>query len=164
MYQPYPGTSQLPETIRPPMPAAVRNAIKLMYLGVAASLAGIVVDLLTLNTTKHDLLAHSHTMTAGQAETTAHTLAIASVAGGVIAAALWIVIARACGKGRNWARITGTVFFGIATLDLFGSSAAPVAAAARIFPVVIWLIGLCAVVLLWRRAASAFFSPAQRDG
>jgi hypothetical protein len=164
VYQPYPGTSQLPETTRPAMPAAVRNAVKLMYLGAAASLAAIVIDLMTLNASKHGLLAHSASMTVRQADTLGRTLAIAWVAGGMITAALWIVIARACGKGRNWARITGTVFFGIATLDLFGSIAAPLAVAARIVPVVIWLIGLGAVVLLWRRATSAFFSPSQRDG
>ena len=26
MYEPYPGSTQLPETPRPPMPASVRNA------------------------------------------------------------------------------------------------------------------------------------------
>ena len=33
----------------------------------------------------------------------------------------------------------------------------PEAAAARIFAGIIWLIGLAAVVLLWRRDSSAFF-------
>jgi hypothetical protein len=44
---------------------------------------------------------------------------------------LWIFIARACGRGRNWARITGTVLFGLATVDgALGNAATPEAAVA----------------------------------
>ena len=36
---------------------------------------------------------------------------------GLVAAALWLWMARANGHGRNWARILSTVLFGLATLE-----------------------------------------------
>jgi hypothetical protein len=38
MCQPYPGGARMPEAQRPPVPASVRNAVKVMYAGVVASL------------------------------------------------------------------------------------------------------------------------------
>ena len=36
---------------------------------------------------------------------------------GLVAAALWLWMARANGHGRSWARILATVLFGLATLE-----------------------------------------------
>jgi hypothetical protein len=67
MYQPYPGSeTQLPKTQGVPAPAAVRNAVKAMYAGAAASLLGIVVDVLTVNATKTAIEKRSPAMTASQ--------------------------------------------------------------------------------------------------
>jgi hypothetical protein len=71
---------------------------------------------------------------------------------------MWM--ARANKAGKNWARITGTVFFGIDTLDLLGLFAQRPAALSVVFALVIWLIGLGTVIMLWRRESTAFFKPA----
>jgi hypothetical protein len=160
MYQPYPGSeTQLPETQRPPAPASVLVAVKAMYAGAAASLAGIVVDLLTLNATKTAIARHSSGMTPSQVASTQHVLTAGFIAGGVIAAVVWIVLARSCQRGRGWARITGTVLFGLATVDTLVGLTTPVALAVRLWTLVVWLVGLAAVVFLWRRGSSAFFRP-----
>ena len=52
MYQPYPSGTQLPEVQRPPIPSQVANAVKVMYIGAAASILGIVIDILTVSATK----------------------------------------------------------------------------------------------------------------
>lgn len=158
MYQPYPGgETQLPPTQRPPAPASVLTAVKAMYAGAAASLLGIVVDLLTVGTTKTEIARHSPSMTAGQVASTQHALIAGFIAGGVIAAAVWIVLARLCQRGRGWARITGTVLFGLATVDTLVGLTTPLALAARLWALVVWLAGLVAVVFLWRRASSDYF-------
>jgi hypothetical protein len=162
MYQPYPGgETQLPATQPPPAPASVRTAVKAMYAGAAASLAGIVVDLLTLTATKTAIEKHSPSMTASQVASTQHALIAGFAAGGVIAAVVWVVLARCCRLGRGWARITGTVLFGLATVDTLVGLTTPVALAARLWALVVWLAGLAAVVFLWRRASSAYFRPRQ---
>lgn len=61
--------------------------------------------------------------------------------------------------GRNWAVITGTVFFVIDTLVMANGFARPVGTGSRVLVIVIWLIALTAIVLLWLRASSKFFKP-----
>ena len=68
----------------------------------------------------------------------------------MISIAAWILIARACQAGKNWARITGTVLSGLATLDGPGGLINPVAVPVTILAFVIWLFGLIAVVRLWQ--------------
>ena len=65
--------------------------------------------------------------------------------------------AQSCKNGKNWARITGTVLFVIATVDTFVGLSSPIAATARIWGIVVWLVGLTVIVFLWQRASTAFF-------
>ena len=161
MYQPYPGSdTKLPETQRVPAPASVRNAVTTMYAGAAASLLGIVVEVLTVNATKTAIVKHSPAMTASQLNSAQHALIAGFVAGGVIAAVVWIVLAAACRGGHGRARITGTVLFGIVTIDTAVGLAAPLAVPVKIWGVLVWLAGLAAVVLLWRRESGAYFRQA----
>jgi hypothetical protein len=158
MYQPYPSGTQLPEVQRPPIPSQVANAVKVMYIGAAVSVLGIVIDILTVSATKTAIEKHSHHLTASQVNSAQHVLVIAFIAGGIIAAAVWIVLARACQNGHSWARTTGTVLFALATVDtLVGGAAAPIAGAVRLWGLITWLAGLTAVILLWQRPSTAYF-------
>jgi hypothetical protein len=155
MYPSYPGNAQLPQTQQPP--PVVRTAIRVMYAGATASLLAIVVDLATLNATKDALASRHPDLTTSQVAAQQAPLMVGWIVGGLAAVALWIVIARACADGKGWARPTGTVLLVVATADAFANLALPEAAAVKIFWWVIWLIGLVAVLLLWRRDSSAFF-------
>jgi hypothetical protein len=156
--QPYPSReTELPETQRLPAPASVLTAVKAMYAGAATSLLGIIIDIVTVGATKTAIAKHSRNMTASQLNSTQHVLIIGFVAGGVIAAVVWIVLARACQRGRGWARITGTVLFALATVDTLVGLGTPIAIAVRLWAVLVWLAGLTAVVFLWRRDSSAYF-------
>jgi hypothetical protein len=159
MYQPYPGSTQMPEASRPSAPKSVLNAVKFMYAGAASSLIGIVIDLATLNGTKRAIEKKNPALTVSQVNSREHVLLIGFIVAGLIGVALWLWLARSCLGGKNWARITGTVLFAISTLDLlvgFGLSAAGVV---HIYGLLVWLIGLGAVIFLWRRDSSAYFKP-----
>jgi hypothetical protein len=157
MFQPYPGGAELPEPQRLPAPSSVQNAVKVMYAGAAVSLLGIIIDILTVNATKTAIEKRSPNLTASQINSTQHVLIAAFIAGGVIAAVVWIVLARASQGGHNWARITGTVLFAQSTVDTNGGLTAPIAGPVKIWAVLVWLVALAAIVLLWRRDSSAFF-------
>jgi sulfite exporter TauE/SafE len=157
MYPTYPSGTQIPEVQRPPVPPQVSNAIKAMYVGAVASVLGIVVDILTVNATKSAIEKRSHHLTASQVNSTQHVLVIGFIVGGVIAAAVWIFLAKACQRGNSWARTTGTVLFGLATVDTIVGVSAPVAGPVKIWGLVTWLIGLTTVIFLWQRASIAFF-------
>ena len=162
MYKPYPSTGRPVEPERPPAPAPVLNAVKLMYAGAAVSTVSLIVSLVDISGTKSAIKKARPSLTAtqiNQLNTFIITLAIVS---GVIGIALWLWMARANSQGRNWARILSTVLFCLATLDLVGVFSEPKTAIGLVFPVLTWFIGLGAVFLLWRSESTEFFKPQGR--
>jgi hypothetical protein len=159
MYQPYPSGGKPVQPERPPAPAPVQNAVKLMYAGAALSTVSLVISLANIGGTKAAIKRARPSLTAtqvNQLNTFIITLAIIS---GVLGVALWLWMAKANGQGKNWARILSTVLFGVATLDLVGVFREPTTLVGLVFPVLTWLIGLGVVILLWRKESTAFFKP-----
>ena len=165
MYQPYPPSGQPAGPLRPPAPAPVLTAVKLMYAGAALSAVSLIISIISLADSIGHIKGAAHVQLMGHNVTAAHfrhllpliiTLGIVSGLVFVIAPRLWMAWAN--GRGRNWARILSTVLFGLATLNLttvfrtpgirlgFGVTA-PVPIA-----VLTWLVGLAVVWLLWRPA------------
>jgi hypothetical protein len=158
-YQPYPSTGAPVEPDRGPAPQSVLNAVKLMYVGAAVSTVSLVISLASIGGTKDAIRKAKPSLTAtqvNQLNTFIITLAIVS---GLVGIGLWLWMARASGRGRNWARIVSTVLFGLATLDLIGVFSEPKTALSLIFPVLTWVVGLGAIWLLWRPESTAFFKP-----
>jgi hypothetical protein len=85
--------------------------------------------------------------------------------GSFIAVGLWIWMSTAIGGGAHWARVTGTVLFGVASLGLLVDllilvdSSEAVAAAAIGFDFIDWCVGLCVVIIIWQKRNAAFFRP-----
>jgi hypothetical protein len=157
MYPRYPTDSPLPEATRPTPPPTARAAVAVMYAGAVASLTAMAVDLATVGATKAALAKHFPNLTSQQLNAQQVPLVVSWIAGGVVGAILWILVAHNTRAGRNWARITGTVLFAVATIDAFGTLLAPEAVVVRVFFLLVWLIGLTAVVLLWQRGSRAYF-------
>ena len=169
MYQPYPSTGQPAGPPRPPAPAPVRTAVKLMHAGAAVSAAGLITGLALIIA---DINAAArgqffgHSLTAPQMRPLIITVWIVFGLAGV---SLWLWMARSNGQGRNWARILSTVLLGLATLQLRGAFTQPLSHAgsgatvlyygATALFVAAWLVGAAAAWLLWRPASSAFFTP-----
>jgi hypothetical protein len=158
MYQQFPGGVQAPESAPTNAPQSVLRAVRVMYVGLAASLLGIVIDMTTLSSTRSEILKRNPTFTTAQVNTAEHLEIGIFIAGGLIGAALWLWMAQKCRAGKGWARVVSTVFFGIETLSLLVSTAAVQGGAlTRIYGIVVWVIGLTAVILLWRRSSSDYF-------
>jgi hypothetical protein len=157
MYQPYPGATQMPDTPPRTVPPSVHQAVKAMYGGAAASLIYLIASIVTVGSTRTAIEKRFPDLTASQVTTEQHVLLIAAIAGGVISIAAWILIARACQAGKNWARITGTVLFGLGTLDALGGLINPESVPVKILAFVIWAFGLIAVIRLWQAASTAYF-------
>ncbi|HEX4655957.1 MAG TPA: hypothetical protein VH307_01110 [Streptosporangiaceae bacterium] len=157
MYQPYPSSGQAPAP-EPPVPSSVQTAVRLMYVGAGLSFIELLVGLATISSVKSAIIKAYPRYTASQV----HSLEVASIAigvlVGVIAIGLWLWMARACAAGRNYARITGTVLFGLNSLFLLLSLARPHASLGLVFNVLVWLAGLGAVIMLWRGESAPWFS------
>jgi hypothetical protein len=180
MSQPYPSSRQQAAPLQPPAPVPVLTAVKLMYAGAAVSAATLIIALALIPAIKAELRKAHPSLTVAQVGDVNTLIALAVVCG-LAVIALWLWMARANGRGRNWARILCTVLLGLATLELirvrpqpgnylahfvigghvysvihsvFGATVLGV-----IVPVLLWLTGLAAVWLLWRPASGAFFKP-----
>jgi hypothetical protein len=106
------------------------------------------------------------------------------VASSLIGIALWFLVGGFCLRGQNWARVTGTVAFGFNCLGTillvvllaeaisvvnqangdtggvfsgFASISSGILYLLLTVVIVLWLIGLSATVLLWRKESSAYF-------
>jgi uncharacterized membrane protein len=83
----------------------------------------------------------------------------------VVEIGLWLGLAWACRTGKNWGRVTGTVLFALNTLLLVvplvtraGSGLFAHAIVGTLLTVAVWLAGLGAVIMLWQRDSSTYFS------
>ena len=157
--------------LRPGVPQSartVRAAVRLMYAGAALPTAYLIIVLAYLGV--HGMQAvrwpHRASLTAAQVSEHKAVIIMVVTVTPLIMTALWLWMARANGRGRNWARILSTVLFGLTTLNLtsvFGPPGFRIGVggpgASGIFSVLMWLVGLAALWLLWRPASSAYFRP-----
>jgi hypothetical protein len=158
MYQSYPSSGQTPEPQRSPTPNSVQTAVRLMYAGAGLSFIELVVSMATVGSLRHNILTRYPHYTSSQVHTAEVVAVVSVVLEAVVAIGLWLWMARANAAGRNYARITGTVFFALNTFVLVLSLARPQASAGLVFYVLVWLAGLGAVIMLWRRESAPYFS------
>jgi hypothetical protein len=172
MYQPYPDDVQPGSQFghsATPIPPSVARAVQVMYVGAVASLIGISIDLATAGSLRARLVTinkNGAKLTPTQVTDTEHLAIGALIVTGLIGAALWYWMAQNNRAGKSWARIVATVLFGIDTIgviaDIDGTSALAGTVATRIFGIVVWLVGLAAIILLWQRTSSDYFHGAPR--
>jgi hypothetical protein len=177
----YPGMPQYPGGVglppKPPAPETVRRAFFCMIAGAALSVIGVVVALTQLNAIRSVFETSLPNDDITMINSLVTATIVASVVIALIEVGLWLWIAFASKAGKNYARITGTVFFGVnAASTLFGTIgyiatshngsvnstfASSDTVLGQIANWLTFLAGLAAVVLLWRKDAGPFFKPPQ---
>jgi tRNA A-37 threonylcarbamoyl transferase component Bud32 len=156
--QPAPGWSMPP---RPRIPGSVLTAVRLMYAGAAVSLVNVVVSLAAINQIKTAFEAQ-HPLADNAAQGVAALAAAAVIISGVVAIGVWLTLASASRRGRSWPRTAGTILFALDTLFLLGTLGRAGIPATKTFGVLTWLIGLIAVICLWRRESGDYFDAWRR--
>ena len=160
---PYPAPYPVSRAPLAPLPDSLRTAVTFMYAGAAYTLiyaVGVVIVAAGI-IKKNPALA----VTAGSRHgTTLGGVVALTVVLSLIEIALWLGIAQACRRGQSWARVTGTVLFGLHTLGFLGVLANHHSGIGltKVLTTVSWLIACGAVVFLWKRPSSAFFRTALR--
>jgi hypothetical protein len=156
-HQPHQPSSHPAGPLRPPAPAPVLTAVKLMYAGAAISTVTLIVSLAVAITdvtaaARGRWLGHSLTPALlSQLKPFIITLVVVS---GLAVIALWLWMAWANGQGKNWARMLSTMLIVPAALELTMNHGA-----SQAFWALTCLTGLATVWLLWRPASSEFFTP-----
>jgi hypothetical protein len=142
-------------------PRAVRGAIRLMCVGAATSVALLITLVMTTGNVKSAILAQNPTFTAAQWHGVLVELAIKEF-WAPLAIVLWLCLAWANGRGRDWARLAYGAFFGVITLSLLyclSQGAAVYASADFTVAALQWVIAAAAVVLLFSRQSLAYYRP-----
>ena len=139
---------------RPPVPSSLTTAATLMNVGAAVCALGAIVGLGTVHELK-TIIAQQHPAAPQGAVGAAIAILLVH---GLIGTALWLWLARETRRGLRRARAWATVIFVIATVSGIGIDAnAPSTGLTQAFSGIDWVIGLCAVVLLWNRPSRAYY-------
>ena len=122
----------------------------------------MIASLVDIGSVKPALRSEFPHYTASQINQAFNSFLVLALVSAGIGIALWIFMARANGKGRNWARIVSSVLFAIETLSVLEALRGPKTVVGLVFPALTWLVGLGAIWLLWRPESSAFFKTEYR--
>lgn len=162
MYQPYPTGGAEPEPVHPAAPPPVLNAVRLMYAGAAISAVSLIITLVTVGSLKTAIHNANPTLSASKLHSAEVAAVVVAIIFGLIGIGLWLWMARANKAGKNWARITATVFFALDTLSVLAGFRQAEPALSRVVSLLVWLAGLGAIVLLWQKISSAYFAASRQ--
>jgi hypothetical protein len=129
-----------------------------MYAGAAISAISLIVTLATISNLRTAIHNANPAFSASKLHSAEMAAVVLAIVFGLIGIGLWIWMARANRAGKNWARITATVFFGLDTLSLLVGFRQAEPALSRVVSLLVWLAGLGAVILLWQKVSSAYFA------
>ena len=151
--------------VPPPVeqPASIRLAVRLMYLGAALTLIGVLVGLTQTDEIREAIQEADDSLSGSDLDMAVNVAVAMSVVFGLVGVGLWIWMAVVNGRGESWARVVATVLAGLnlvsivftvagggATTVTYVSSAISVALAAVI------------LVLLYRPESSRFYELRSR--
>jgi serine/threonine kinase PknH len=140
----------------PPVPSSLTTAARLMQIGGALSALGALIGLASVHAL--EVIAAQQQSPRGAVGAAVAILLIHGIAG----TALWLWLARETKRGLRRARAWATAVFLIATVSGIGIDAnAPSTGLTQAFGGIEWVIGLCAVIMLWNRPSRAYYA-AQR--
>jgi len=133
-------------------------AVRLMYAGAVVTAVGLVVGLATVGSLRTALHKSDPSLTPTQLHNLQTVVIVGSVVIGLISIGLWVWMALMNKAGKSWARIVATVLFVLDTLFLLLGLARAGAAASSLVSILTWLIGVGAIILLWRKDSTQYFT------
>ncbi|MFD3705748.1 hypothetical protein ACFWUP_21625 [Nocardia sp. NPDC058658] len=161
---PVPGGAAPGDVVARVVPQSVQIAFYLMLAGAVVTLLSMAYSLTTIDKARSDALdASGGALRGDELDWVVYGSIGGALVGALITVGLWVWMAFVCRAGKNWGRITGTVFFGInALFYVVGTVVGFVASTIGIelvFGTVTLAIGLAAVILLWNSKSKPFFAP-----
>jgi len=139
-----------------PLPRSVQIAVWLMYAGAALAALDLIATLATIGSARGELHRANPTWTAAQLTTGVHSFVLSIVVSWAITIGVWLIMARTNQAGRAWARNVATVLSALSTLSFILYLHEPGSLIGKLLLVPMWLVGVAAATLLWRRASTAY--------
>jgi hypothetical protein len=158
MYQPYPSGAETPEPGGRVPPPSVLMAVRLMFVGAGISVLGLIANLATVSSLKGTIEKAYPAYTSSHVHSLEVQLIVSTTITALIAIGLWIWMALANKAGKGWARVISTVLFAFNTLFLLLSLLQPHASLGLAASALVWLAGLAATILIWRRESGPYYA------
>jgi hypothetical protein len=144
-------------------PRTVAIAVKLMYAGAILSAIDLIITLATAGQLRGLLHTAHPNWSDSRVTTYVHAQVTSSVFIWVVTIALWVVMARTNQAGRNWARVVATVLCAFSTLSFAEAILQPASLVSKLVYAPLWLVGVGAIVLLWRSETTAYIRAGQES-
>lgn len=144
----------------PARPKSLDLAVKLMQAGGLLSLLNILSVFLfkdQIREAAQDSLDRNPTPDV-DLDTVVNISIGFAVVFGLLGTLLWFWMASANGKGKSWARIFGSVLFGISLLSAAFSFTQPQPGLARILGLIGLAIGAGATYFMWQKDSTAYYN------
>ena len=139
-----------------PLPRSVQIAVWLMYAGAALAALDLIATLATIGSARGELHRANPHWTAAQLTTGVHSFILSIVVSWAITIGVWLIMARTNQAGRAWARNVATVLSALSTLSFILYLHEPGSLIGKLLLVPMWLVGVAAATLLWRRESTAY--------
>jgi hypothetical protein len=144
-----------------PLPRSVQIAVWLMYAGAVLAALDLIATLATSGSVRAELHRVNPTWTAAQLTSGVHSFISSIVVSWAITIAVWLIMARTNSAGRAWARNVATVLSALSTLSFILYLHEPGSLLGKLLLVPMWLAGVAAAALLWRRESTAYIRAGQ---
>jgi hypothetical protein len=155
---PVPHTPGRRRPMKTEVPPAVQAAVGLMWTGLAATVCGLISNLLVYGRYSHDAKHAFLPINREHANAMAGHIGLAILCD-VLGIVAWIWLATASRRGHGWTRIAGSVLAGLYSISalsvLLATHNDP---AVKVFTLIVWVIALATVFLLWGQQARQFFA------
>jgi hypothetical protein len=144
--------------VAPPvaLPQSVRVAVWLMYAGAGLAALDLIATLATIGSARGELRRANPHWTGAELSTGVHSFIFGIVVSWAITIGVWLIMARTNQAGRGWARNVATVLSALSTLSFFLYLHEPGSLLGKLLLVPMWLVGVAAATLLWRRESTAY--------
>jgi hypothetical protein len=139
-----------------PLPRSVRIAVWLMYAGAALSALVLIATLATIGSVRGELHRAHPGWSPTLLTTQVHSFILGQVVSWVFTIAVWVIMARTNQAGRAWARNVATVLAGLSTLSFLYYLHTPGSLIGKLLLAPMWVVGVAAATLLWRRESTAY--------
>jgi hypothetical protein len=146
---------------RGPAPSSVTTAVRLMFLGAALSVVGLIVAFAQKDDLRTQLQNQHPDWDSSKLDTAVNAGLAVSAVIGIVVLVLYVLLALQVGKGKNWARIVTWVIAGLGVLALGATLGGNATGLSKGLGVVSGLIDLAIIVLLLLAPSNAYFRRRQ---
>ena len=157
--RPYPAPGRLP------IPPTVVGAAKFMYGGAGVAVLGLLAGLGTLHSLRTLIEQQNPNASQSYVSASIGSAVVTLVLLGGLGALLWLWMARLTRRGEHRARTLSTIVFVVATVGgIHLISQGETTRLSGAFGLIEWVVGLIAIILLWRSPSRRYFNALPPPG